>query len=327
MCLGTSLGQNLNHGFSAGPCSFPLSTGIGFFLLLFLTDIERPILKYRRCLEVIILSMEGPPVKAEEVWMQCGDTKLYGEIRVPDHCPAPGILVCHFMDARGYHGIRIYSMLAEKACQNGFVSLTFDFRGVGKSGGEFDYGFGEQQDVICALNYLASRPEVESSKIFIVGHSLGAAVSLYAIQNRRVKGLVLWSPPKNHDYNVKKFIARTRGRTGLYLFLLLSRIDRFVDVSRLFKLEVFGIDLRLRDVRRKLMKLNECGAISRLHDLPVLIVIGDSDNIHGEDEARAVFASAHDPKTIIVMKSAGPTYEGKEDELISETLEWIERWK
>jgi len=327
MCLGTSLGQNLTHGFSAGTCSFPLWTGLGFFLLGFLTDIDRPIFKYRRWSEVIILSMEGPLVKAEETWVYCGDNRLYGEIWVPDHYPAPGILICHFMDVRGYHGLRIYSMLAEKVCQNGFVSFTFDFRGVGKSTGEFDYGFGEQQDVICALNYLASRPEVESSKIFIVGHSLGAAVSLYAIQNHPVKGLVLWSPPKDHDYNVKKFIARTRGRIGLHVFLLLSRIDRFVNVSRLFRLEVFGINLRLRDVRRKLMKLNERETISKLYSLPVLIVVGDSDNIHGEDEAREVFASAHDPKSLTVIKSAGPTYEGKENELISKTLEWIERWK
>jgi len=271
--------------------------------------------------------MEGPIVKVEETRVQCGNVKLYGEIRVPDNCPAPGILICHFMDVRGYHGVRIYSMLAEKACENGFVSFVFDFRGVGNSTGEFDYGFGEQQDVRCAFNYLASRPEVEQGNIFIVGHSLGAAVSLYAIQNESAKGLILWSPPKDHDYNVKKFIARTRGRTGLYLFLLLSRIDRFVNVSRLFKLEVFGINLRLRDVRRKLMKLNEREVISKLHNLPVLIVIGDSDNIHGEDEAREVFASANNPKTLVVIKSAGPTYEGKENELISETLEWIERLK
>jgi fermentation-respiration switch protein FrsA (DUF1100 family) len=75
------------------------------------------------------------------------------------------------------------------------------------------------------------------------------------------------------------------------------------------------------------MKLNECEEISKLHDLPVLIVIGDSDNIHGEDEAREVFASADDPKTLLVLKSAGPTYEGKEEELIAETMEWIEKWK
>lgn len=267
-------------------------------------------------------------MKTEEAWIQCGNAKLYGELRVPDHYPAPGILICHFMDVRGYHGLKIYSMLAERACLSGFVSFVFDFRGVGKSSGEFDYGFGEQQDVKCALNYLASRSEVKPDSIFIVGHSLGAAVSLYAAQNeKRIKGLALWSPPKDHDYNVKKFITRTRGKSGLYTFLVLSRIDRFLNVSRLFRLEVFGINLRLRYVREKLMKLNECEEVSKLKNVPVLIVIGNSDVIHGEDEAREVFSSAHDPKTLLVIKSADPTYEEKEDELISKTMEWIENWK
>ena len=267
-------------------------------------------------------------MKVEEAWIQCGNAKLYGELRVPDHFPAPGILICHFMDVRGYHGLKVYSMLAERACLSGFVSFVFDFRGVGKSSGEFDYGFGEQEDVKCAMDYLTSRAEVRPNDIFIVGHSLGAAVSLYAVQNdKRIRGLVLWSPPKDHDYNVKKFIARTRGKSGLYTFLLLSRIDRFLNVSNLFKLEVFGINLRMRYVREKLMKLNECEAISKLWDLPVLVVIGDSDVIHGEDEAREVFSSAHDPKTLSVVRSAGPTYEGKEDELISKTMQWIEKWK
>ena len=267
-------------------------------------------------------------MKIERVWIRCGNVKLYGEMRVPDHFPAPGILICHFMDVSGYHGLKIYSLLAERACRSGFVSFVFDFRGVGKSSGDFDYGFGEQQDVKCAMNYLTSRAEVEPNDIFIVGHSLGAAVSLYAAQNdKRIKGLALWSPPKDHDYNVKKFITRTRGKSGFYTFLLLSRVDRFVNVSRLFKLEVFGISLRLRYVREKLMKLNECEEISKLRNIPVLIVIGDSDMIHGEDEAREVFSSAHDPKTLLVIESAGPTYDGKEDELISKTMEWIEKWK
>jgi len=260
--------------------------------------------------------------------VQCGDVRLYGVIHVPDSFPAPGLVICHFMDARGFHGVKVYSMLAERACRAGFVSVVFDFRGVGKSTGSFGYGVAEQQDVRCVLNFLAARPEVKPDDIFVVGHSLGAGVSLYAVQNdKRIKGLVLWSPPKNHDYNVKKFIRLTRGRTGLFAFLILSRLDWFVNFSRLFKMEAFGINLDPKEVRGKLMKLNEAEEISKLHGIPVFIVIGDSDSIHGEDEARAVFASANEPKELFVVKSAGPTYAGTEEELISKTLEWIEKWK
>jgi alpha/beta superfamily hydrolase len=271
-----------------------------------------------------IFSAEGKGVKTEETWVECENARLFAQLHIPDHVPARAVLVCHFMDARGYHGLEIYTRLAEAACHAGFVSLNFDFRGVGKSTGQFDYGVGEQQDVKCALNYLASRREVVPNSLFVVGHSLGAAVSLYAVQNDvRIKGLALWSPPKNHDYNVKKFIRRTRGRLGLCTFLLFSRLDRVLNISRVFKMEVFGINLRLKDVRGKLMKLDECEVISRLKDLPVLIVIGDSDDIHGLDEAREVYSSAHDPKTLLIIRGANHIYDGKQNELITETMEWI----
>jgi alpha/beta superfamily hydrolase len=230
------------------------------------------------------------------------------------------------MDAHGYHGLNIYTRLARTACERGFVSLVFDFRGVGKSGGEFDYGIGEQQDVKCALDFLASRPEVLPNRVFVAGHSLGAAVSLYAVRgDKRVRGLVLWSPPKNHDYNVRKFITRARGKRGLYLFLFFSQLDRLFNVSRMFRMEVFGINLRLKHVRGKLMKLNEVNAVSKLQHLPVLVVVGDSDNIHGVDEAREVFSAAHDPKTLLIIASADHSYSGKEDELVTKTLEWMEK--
>lgn len=267
----------------------------------------------------------GLRLRFEEVWLTCGGIRLYGELRVPGVVPAPVVLVCHGMDVRGSYGLRIYGGLAEEACGAGFVSLVFDFRGVGRSGGAFDYGFGEQEDVRCALDYLASRPEVVSGEVFVVGHSLGGAVSLYAVRgDKRVKGLVLWSTPKNHEYNVKKFIKRERGALGLLAFRIVSRLDGVFDVSRVYRLEVFGVDLRPDLVREKLMRLDECDAASRLHGIPLLIVIGQSDVIVGVDEAEAVYRSANEPKTLVVIRSADHVYRGKEQQLISETLKWIE---
>jgi len=223
--------------------------------------------------------------------------------------------------------LKVYEGFAEEACKAGFVSLVFDFRGVGKSSGTFDSGFGEQEDLRCALDYLMSRSEVSSDSVFVVGHSLGAAVALYALQGyERIRGLVLWSTPKNHDYNVKKFIKRKDGILGLLVFRVLSRLDRVFNVSKLYRLEVAGLDLRLRFVREKLMKLDECKAVSRLRGIPVLIVIGQSDVLVGVDEAEEVYRSANGPKTLIVIQSADHVYRGKEQDLFNETLRWIERW-
>ena len=265
-------------------------------------------------------------MKTEEVWINCGDVKIYGMLYLPDNVPAPALLVCHGMNAQGFHLLEIYTQLARTACENGFVSLVFDFRGVGKSSGEFDYGFGEQNDVRCAIHYLASRPEVIPNRIFVVGHSLGGAVSLYAVQNEeKVKGLVLLSTPKNHNYNVKKFIACTRGKLGLYLFLLFSLVDKILDVSKLFKLEVYGIRLRPRRVKETLMKLNECEIVSKLR-IPLLIVVGSYDEIVDVEEAQEIYRSANEPKNLLIIEGADHVYKGKEKELITKTLDWIKKW-
>ncbi len=267
-------------------------------------------------------------VKTEDTWTKCKDATLYGQIYIPDVIPAPTLLVCHGMDIQGYHFLKIYKQLAEAACRNGFVSLLFDFRGVGKSTGKFDYGFAEQQDVKCALNYLTSRQEALPKKCFIVGHSLGGAVSLYAVQNEsRVNGLVLWSTPKNHMQNVKKFIRRKRGKLGVTLFLFFARIDKLFDVSRFFKLEVYGINLRPKYVREKLMRLNESEAVSNLKNVPLLILVGDKDVIVDVKEARQLFISAHEPKDFLIIEGAAHTYDGKEDELIAQTIKWLKKWE
>lgn len=262
-------------------------------------------------------------MKTEQTWIQCGNTKLYAELRIPGTIPAPAVLICHGMNAQGFHSLRLYDRLAKAIFEAGFVSLVFDFRGVGKSEGKFDYGSGEQEDVKCMLDYLALRPEVLPKSIFVVGHSLGGAVSLCALQNEtRVKGLVLWSTPKNHNFNVRKFVKRTRGKLGLYAFLILSRVDGLFSVSKLFKLEVYGVSLRPRHVREKLMKLDECTAVSKL-SIPVLVVIGESDIIVGVDEAQEIYKSANEPKSLVILESADHIYKGKEQELITKTIEWI----
>jgi len=267
-------------------------------------------------------------VKAEEVWIKCEDATLYGEIYIPDVVPAPAVLICHGMDSQGFHYLKIYGELAKTACKNGFVSFVFDFRGVGKSTGKFDYGFAEQHDVKCALNYLASMKEVQGNKIFIVGHSLGGVVSVYAVQNeKRVNGLVLWSTPPNQMRNVKKFIRNTRGTLGLYFFQFFSLIDEVLDVSKFFNLEVYGISLRPKYVREKLMKLNACEEVSKSENLPLLVVVGDKDVIVDVDEARQLFLSAHEPKDFLIMPGANHIYNGKENELITQTIKWIKKWE
>jgi hypothetical protein len=75
------------------------------------------------------------------------------------------------------------------------VSLRFNFRGVGRSEGDYAEGIGEQDDVVAALDLLRSSKGVDPDRIGLAGYSFGARVALpVALQDGRVKAVALVSP-------------------------------------------------------------------------------------------------------------------------------------
>jgi alpha/beta superfamily hydrolase len=70
---------------------------------------------------------------------------------------------------------------AQIFCDMGYVALRFDFRGCGQSAGERGriICLEEVEDARNALTFLATRPEVEPTRIALMGESFGAAVAVY----------------------------------------------------------------------------------------------------------------------------------------------------
>ena len=86
--------------------------------------------------------------------------------------------------------------------RQGFSVMRFNFRGVGRSQGEFDQGIGELSDAASALDYLqALKPE---SKIcFIAGFSFGAWIGMQLLMRRpEASGFISVAPPANmYDFS------------------------------------------------------------------------------------------------------------------------------
>jgi alpha/beta superfamily hydrolase len=81
----------------------------------------------------------------------------------------------------------VVGQLAKDLAQSGYVALKFNFRGVGASEGGFADGVGEQRDVLAALEFLKSLPQVDSKRLFLAGYSFGSAVALeVALQNPEI---------------------------------------------------------------------------------------------------------------------------------------------
>ncbi|MEC9344768.1 MAG: alpha/beta hydrolase [Pseudomonadota bacterium] len=79
----------------------------------------------------------------------------------------------------------------------GFAVLRFNFRGVGRSQGEFDQGQGELSDAASALDWLQQiKPDAESC--WIAGYSFGAWIGMQLLMRRpEIEGFISVSPPAN----------------------------------------------------------------------------------------------------------------------------------
>ncbi len=86
--------------------------------------------------------------------------------------------------------------------QRGFSTLTFNFRGVGKSQGEFDQGLGELADAASALDWLQAMNPT-ASQTWVAGWDFGAYIGMQLLMRRpETDGFISVSPPTNmYDFS------------------------------------------------------------------------------------------------------------------------------
>jgi uncharacterized protein len=92
----------------------------------------------------------------------------------------------------------------------GCAVLRFNFRGVGRSDGEFDEGRGEQDDFRAAVDFMAARyPDVE---LWAAGASFGSHVALtVGAADDRVCALVAVAPPVDrYDFAAMKLSRKPK---------------------------------------------------------------------------------------------------------------------
>ncbi len=110
-------------------------------------------------------------------------------------------IVCHPHPVYGgtMHN-KVVFRAAKTALELRLPALRFNFRGAGKSEGEFAEGIGEREDVHAALHYLEAR--FPAAPIVVIGFSFGAWVGLAAgAEDHRVSALVgLGFPAASEDF-------------------------------------------------------------------------------------------------------------------------------
>lgn len=90
----------------------------------------------------------------------------------------------------------VYSIF-KSFSDDGFSTLRFNFRGVGRSQGSYDDGVGELTDAACAMDWLQlQNPNAKS--FWVAGFSFGSWIALQLLMRRpEVQGFIAVSPPAN----------------------------------------------------------------------------------------------------------------------------------
>ena len=84
----------------------------------------------------------------------------------------------------------------------GFTVLRFNFRGVGRSQGEYDQGIGELSDAASALDYLQTM-NPNAKHCWVAGFSFGAWIGMQLLMRRpEVEGFISIAPePNRYDFS------------------------------------------------------------------------------------------------------------------------------
>jgi alpha/beta superfamily hydrolase len=118
------------------------------------------------------------------------------------------VVVCHpHPQAGGDMRNNVVVAIAEAVQALGIYALTFNFRGVGRSQGDYDGGFGEQSDAVAAIEYAAAMTGIE--RVGLAGYSFGAGVAA-EVADEAVDAVALVSPPTRRLEEASK-LARYAG--------------------------------------------------------------------------------------------------------------------
>ena len=141
----------------------------------------------------------GKDMRQSSVAFHSKNLTLQGVVASPTEVSsaAPGIVVCH---SHPVFGGDMNNGLVLEMCrtlvERGFVTLRFDFRGVGDSEGEFTKGEKEVEDVASALDVLRHWPGVKRNCLGVAGYSFGASMILSGMARyKSARAFALVSPP------------------------------------------------------------------------------------------------------------------------------------
>lgn len=250
----------------------------------------------------------------------------------------PTVVLCH-----GFAGVKelLLPNFAQKFAHEGFIALTFDYRGFGQSEGDRGVIIPQEQirDIRNAITYISSLEEVDSQRIALWGTSLGGANALtVAALDKRIKSLSVQITFGNGERNNCSTLTTdekskldimlnkawtnsvTKNRT---MMLPLKKILSDKQSVQFFddNIEAFPEALKARIPLTTNLLINEFKPEEYFNkiDIPVLVVGATQDIVNNPDESREIYNGLPgvDKELLMVDATHYDIYCGKNLETVS----------
>lgn len=269
-------------------------------------------------------------VKARECVFYSDGVRLDGLLQLPDEpatdeCGYPAVVFCS-----GYQGLKelIPGKFWNALTAAGIACFSFDYRGFGTSAGDRGRLLPTEQveDALNGLSYLLEQPEVDASRVALVGWGFGGGIVVQAAaEDERVAAVACLSGVgdggravrDSRTYpewlaiqdrikadRVRRVLTGEAERVSPWDIVPLEPVTRAdVDREMYAKHDRFGIEMYLYSADAYYRFQPEKVA-HRISPRPLLIMHGTRNGLHPIDEARSLYACASEPKTLVELPDA-----------------------
>lgn len=139
------------------------------------------------------------PLNEHPIHFDVDGQRCHGMLHLPSSAgPHPAVLLLHGFTGQRMEPHRLFVLFARLLAEHGIAALRFDFRGSGESEGTFDQmtPSREVEDVVQAYAFLKARPEIDPSRLGLLGLSMGGMVAALSVARPELEfgALALWAP-------------------------------------------------------------------------------------------------------------------------------------
>jgi dipeptidyl aminopeptidase/acylaminoacyl peptidase len=226
----------------------------------------------------------------KEIRLKVDGLELFGELHVPSRGKVhPVLCICHGIPAVPPDPTdRGYTLLAQRFCHAGFITLIFNFRGAGRSEGNLDI-LGWSRDLRAALDFLHNLKEVDKTRFCLLGFSGGAAVSVYTAANDpRVSSVATCACPADFRSLSQKEAP-------------LDTIQRFRQIGTIRDKD---FPPSIEEWQKGFDTVSPIKWIDKISPCPLLLVHGDADELIPLEHAHRLYQKAKEPKELKIIPGA-----------------------